>query len=264
VNAIPPEQESGTVLVNRDPGRAIGDLPATAALPAAPPPAGGEPWLGHDADRLPAFELDHEPVGREPYARFALPRRWPKFLEFAFSPEGAPVVLSVAGACFWIWALGVFLWFCALPLHHPRAAAAPPPTDSADALPTASPPSAPEATAEANVPAPSPSAGPSSHAATPSPAVGPGDGPFRNAAAVRALDGKWRGIAKCRRGKLWGKASTTVTFAGDGSVTHVDVGAPFTGTPTGDCITDALSTVRVEPFGEGSAAVVYRVYVAPK
>ena len=74
-------------------------------------------------------------------------------------------------------------------------------------------------------------------------------------------DGKLaRRREKCRRGKTWGKAPTTVTFAGDGSVTHVDVGAPFAGTPTGDCIADTLAKVRVEPFGAGAD----RVYVAPR
>jgi len=55
-----------------------------------------------------------------------------------------------------------------------------------------------------------------------------------------------------------------VTFAGDGSVTHVDVGTPFAGTPTGDCIAGTLEAAHVEPFGDSSATLVYRVYVAPK
>ncbi len=71
---------------------------------------------------------------------------------------------------------------------------------------------------------------------------------------MRALDGKWRDVAKCRRGKTWGKGSTTITFAGDGSVSHVEVGTPFAGTPTGDCIAGALSSTRVEPFGDSEAA----------
>ena len=109
------------------------------------------------------------------------------------------------------------------------------------------------------VPAPvAPPAGPAAVAA------GAGGAPFRNAAAIRALDGKWRDVAKCRRGKTWGKGPTTVTFAGDGSVTHVEVGAPFAGTPTGDCIAETLQSVHVEPFSDSSAELVYRVYVAPK
>ena len=63
---------------------------------------------------------------------------------------------------------------------------------------------------------------------------------------------------------MWGKASTTVTFAGDGSVTHVDVGAPFAGTPTGDCIAGALSATHVAPFSDSEAVLLYRVYVAPR
>ncbi len=83
------------------------------------------------------------------------------------------------------------------------------------------------------------------------------NGPFQNAAAIRALDGRWRVVAKCRRGKTWGKAPTTVTFANDGSVTHIDVGAPFAGTPTGDCISDTLAATRVAPFEEKAAVVAY-------
>lgn len=251
-NAIPVEQVSGTVLVDREPL----DLRRIA-----PPPVDDASWLAEDIgpERAAVVRVD-EPIDRGPLPQFALPRRLPAPLAFAFSPQGAPIVLAVAGAFFWMWAFGMFLWFCTLRLHHPRATAEPEPAASAATVAPA-PPAAPEPTPEASVPIPAPA--PSSSADR-TPAAGLGDAPFRNVAAIRALDGKWRGIAKCRRGKLWGKASTTVTFAGDGSVTRVDVGAPFTGTPTGDCIADALSSVRVEPFGDSTAAVVYRVYVAPR
>ena len=71
-------------------------------------------------------------------------------------------------------------------------------------------------------------------------------------------------MAKCRRGKAFGKASTTITFAGSGAVTHVDVGWPFAGTPTADCIADRLGSARVAAFGDADATLVYRVYVAPR
>ncbi len=260
------------MLANREPEHEVLDLP----LDPAPFDQGG--WPGPPGQPLgrPAAAHDQASEAHAPEqpVHFAVPRRrLPRPLEYAFSPEGAPIVLSVAGAFFWMWAAGLLLWFCTLPLRHgtsthaaatgPSAGAAvPEPSGSAASLRPAPPPPAPEATeASAAPPSPAPSV---ATGASPSPAAGPGDAAFHNAAAIRALDGKWRGIAKCRRGKLWGKASTTVTFAGDGSVSRVDVGAPFTGTPTGDCIADALSTVRVEPFADSTAAVVYRVYVAPK
>lgn len=150
----------------------------------------------------------------------------------------------------------MYAWTSTMPFRHAHAAApmalAEPPPPKAPAPPAESvaqlAPAAPQPAPE--VPAPAPSE--------------PVHTPFQNAAAVRALDGKWRDVAKCRRGKAWGKASTTVTFSNDGSVSHVDVGQPFGGTPTGDCIADALAATHVEPFGDRPAVLVYKVYVAPK
>jgi serine/threonine protein kinase len=88
--------------------------------------------------------------------------------------------------------------------------------------------------------------------------------PFDRDLALRALDRKWRDVAKCRRGKAWGKESTTITFAEDGKLAEVVVGPLFQGTPTGQCITNVLSTVRVQRFDEGPASLDYRVYVAPR
>jgi hypothetical protein len=186
-------------------------------------------------------------------------------LEYAFSPRGAPIVLSVAGAFFWMWAFGLFLWFSTLRLHHTGSNAEAPPVASED-------PTAP--TADAPVPAPPEPAAtaiaearpeaPAVNASPDAPVTRAADSQANNIAAIRALDGKWREIARCRRGKAWGKASTTVTFAADGSVTHVDVGSPFSGTPTGDCIADALSRTHAPPLGGDGAELVYRVYVAPK
>ena len=71
------------------------------------------------------------------------------------------------------------------------------------------------------------------------------------------------------RQQKWGNATATVTFAGDGSVAHVDVGAPFTGTPTGDCAIAALTAAHTTPFVDAqkpdpTAVLVYRFYVAPR
>ncbi len=223
--------------------------PSAAAPPPRPPPPPASASYAPPPTPDSAPEAGPVLMDAVNYAR--KPRRFTNPLAFPFTPRGAPIVLSVAGGLFWMWAFGVFLWVFALRPRHPRSApVAPPsivstaPVESADAPVQESPhPAVPDSTAVAQV---------SSTA------------PFRNAAAIRSLDGKWREVAKCRRGKAWGKASTTVTFAGDGSVTHVDIGPPFAGTPTGDCIAGTLAATRVEPFGDSEAVLVYRVYVAPK
>lgn len=179
----------------------------------------------------------------------------------------------------------MFAWICSLPLRHTHAqvAAAATSGPTVDDAPPAGPtqptpptqaalPPLPALPAPAGTPAPSPAEKsvpaaerPSSPAPEAPIAAGAVTGvPFRNATAVRALDGKWRDVAKCRRGKAWGKASTTVTFSNDGSVSHVEVGEPFGGTPTGDCIVDALTAAHVDPFGDKPGVLVYKVYVAPK
>jgi hypothetical protein len=219
---------------------------------------------GAFVDRAAAYlEPLRARIGRGLLDYRALHARFGGLVSFAFSPRGAPIVLSVAGAFFWMWAIGVFLWFCTLRPHHShaRAEAEAPPSSSADRAPGAPAPAPPEAPvstiAQARTEAPASSA-------PGNPAVASGDDSQFHNAAIRALDGKWREVAKCRRGKAWGKTSTTVTFAGDGSVTNVDVGSPFAGTPTGDCIAETLATTRAPPPGGDGAAVVYRVYVAPK
>lgn len=45
-----------------------------------------------------------------------------------------------------------------------------------------------------------------------------------------------------------GKAEVNLIFQNDGSVKDVEVGAPYSGTPVGDCIVRAMSTVKIEPF----------------
>jgi hypothetical protein len=45
-----------------------------------------------------------------------------------------------------------------------------------------------------------------------------------------------------------GKAEVTMMFLNDGSVNNVSVGAPYSGTPVGDCIVRAMGTVKIEPF----------------
>jgi serine/threonine-protein kinase len=252
---LPIEQESGPVLVKRDPPLETPDRP-----PAAPAPA------GVSLDGLPVQpEPAQAPVVRLPFDYHALLKPFESALEYAFSPRGAPIVLSVAGAFFWMWALGLFLWFSTLRLHHTGSQAEAPPVASEDpAVPaTDAPIPAPPEPAATTI-AEARTEAPASNVSQNAPAPRAVDSQANNIAAIRALDGKWREIARCRRGKAWGKASTTVTFAADGSVTHVDVGSPFSGTPTGECIADALSRTHAPPLGGDGAEVVYRVWVAPK
>lgn len=45
-----------------------------------------------------------------------------------------------------------------------------------------------------------------------------------------------------------GKAEVNMIFTNEGNVKDVEVGAPYSGTPVGDCIVRAMSTVKIEPF----------------
>jgi hypothetical protein len=81
--------------------------------------------------------------------------------------------------------------------------------------------------------------------------------------ARAALDGMLRQAGKCRRGRAYGNAVVTVTFANDGSVGDRVVGQPFGGTPTGACIVEALADAHVAPFLGKPGAVTTRVWVAP-
>ncbi|HLK37932.1 MAG TPA: hypothetical protein VKU41_14325, partial [Polyangiaceae bacterium] len=118
------------------------------------------------------------------------------------------------------------------------------------------------AAARALPPAPSEAPVPDSPPPAPPAAV-----PFSISAARRALDATTHDVGRCRKGKVWGYAFATVTFSGDGSVGHVDVGSPFTGTDTASCVADALGAARMDPFAEEAGRrpfIVYKFYVAPR
>ena len=99
---------------------------------------------------------------------------------------------------------------------------------------------------------------------TPDPSAPPPTPHFPAIAAKQALDSAAREIAHCKHGKLWGIASANVTFGNDGSVSHVAVGVPFTGTPTGQCVSDALATAKVPPFSGKPVILAHRFFVPPK
>jgi hypothetical protein len=154
------------------------------------------------------------------------------------------VLSSVAGIGLLIVVLAVIA-----ATRHPakKAAVQPlPPPPTASAAPPAPPPPPPAAAPEPTAPPP------------------PAAGPFKAATAKRALDVTSREVARCRKGKTWGTAFATVTFANDGTVSHVDVGAPFRGTPSGACVAEGLGAATIPPFSGGPGTVVYRFFVGTR
>jgi hypothetical protein len=87
---------------------------------------------------------------------------------------------------------------------------------------------------------------------------------FSALAARQALDAAGREVVHCRRGRVWGVSSANVTFVNDGTVSSVVVGVPFMGTPTGQCVSEALSTARVAPFAGKPVVLAYRFFVPSK
>jgi len=148
-----------------------------------------------------------------------------------------------------------------------RAATASAPTTT---LPARAPPMMPATSAEPSPPAPTATGTASPSAASPattgesSPSP-PVSGPrFSILAAHRAFLSTSHETARCKRSTMWGVAKASVTFANDGSVDHVVIGPPFTGTPTGACVADVLRTVHVPPFGGAPVTYITRFYVSPQ
>ncbi len=108
-----------------------------------------------------------------------------------------------------------------------------------------------------------PSVAPSGSSSPPTAAPPQSRARFSVFAAQRALDGTAREVGRCKRSRVWGVARATVTFANDGSVDHVLVGPPFTNTPTGQCVADAMSSVHVPPFGGIPAVYIAQFFVPP-
>jgi eukaryotic-like serine/threonine-protein kinase len=127
-------------------------------------------------------------------------------------------------------------------------------------------PSAPSALSStpAATTAPVASAPPVDSAMTMAPAPPEVTAHFSAYAAKRAFDAASREVAACKRGTRWGVANATVTFDPDGSVKHVFVGPPFTGTPTGRCVGDSLASVHIPAFAGAPIVYVTQFYVAPR
>ena len=122
--------------------------------------------------------------------------------------------------------------------------------------------------APAPVPAPassSDSAPGSASSPVPAPAVTlPPLDHFPAGTAKQALDAVSGEVTKCRKGKVWGIATATVTFGNDGAVSHVAISVPLTGTATGACVSDTLSTAHVPPYAGKPGVVAYRFFVSAK
>jgi serine/threonine protein kinase len=144
----------------------------------------------------------------------------------------------------------------------PSATAAPPPGPAGAAPRQEAPvPSAPVLAAAPDIP--SEAVAPPPRVENP-PRAQPPLARFPAAAARGSLDARSRDALHCRHGRAWGVGSAVVTFANDGTVRHVTIGPPFTGTPAGECVTEALAGATVPPFRGRPGTVTYRFFVAPK
>jgi len=85
---------------------------------------------------------------------------------------------------------------------------------------------------------------------------------FSKTDAKAALEATAKDVARCKKGKVWGVASASVTFGNDGSVSRVVIGVPFTGTGTGACVSDALQTAKMPSFGGKPGTLVYKFFVS--
>jgi serine/threonine-protein kinase len=205
-------------------------LDSPLPLPAPPPPP--VPWtppLPPRPAQSPTFPIIEQP----PTARRS-------------SALLASVLAGVVGA-----SMGVALVVYFKRHTVPQASIHSPPSASASAAPPASASASTSASSDSSsAPDSATGAPPTAH--------------FPAGTAKQALDAAAHDIAHCKRGKVWGIASANVTFGNDGAVAHVAISVPFTGTPTGQCVSDALSAAKVPPFAGKPGVVAYRFFVPIK
>jgi serine/threonine-protein kinase len=284
---VPSEPSSGTVPMSFEAVPAGGPTYVPVGSPRAPdatklktPPLPGLP----EASPPPEESNMHDPVRRPPAvasdALYVEPSKSPSLvpppLSLLSNPPPGPVaalankvprrtlVLGSAAAA----AAIVVLVGAGVALRSHRASASVAPA-SAGGSPLASAASSGDAPQAPGSAAASPGAAASADSrpapASPSPSAAPkAEAPFAVAAARRALDAKKHDVGKCRHGRVWGNASASVTFANDGSVDKVVLAPPFAGTPTGTCVSDALSSVHVSPFAGAPGSVTVRYAVSAK
>jgi hypothetical protein len=165
---------------------------------------------------------------------------------------------SITTVLFIILVALVATWPSPRPASAARPAATPRP--AAAAAPSASPGGTASPRPSTAAPSAIALAATASVAAAPSPA-GPSLPRFNATAAQRSLNRATHGLGRCKRSTLWGVARATVTFAGDGSVSHVVIGPPFTGTATGECVAEAIGTAHAPPFAGTDFVMVTEFFV---
>jgi hypothetical protein len=60
-----------------------------------------------------------------------------------------------------------------------------------------------------------------------------------------------------------GEGTVTVTFSGKGKSTNATIGAPFEGTPMGQCVTRAFVNMIIPPFEGADVDLTYQVNLKP-
>lgn len=241
----------------------IPGVAAYQAVPqAAPPFAGGPPPLPVSPDAggawAPTGQPNTAPAAMDSayYPSDAAPSP-PKLVQVPKTALlGAAVIVALSGFISVIAAIKSCSKGSAPAAVASAAAASAGAAASASAQAANATPSAAPSTPPAESLTPVPSAAPAAPEVTT---------PFSAKAARTALNATGHDVAKCKRTKLWGTGEAAITFASDGTVSHVAVGSPFRGTPSGECVSEVLSAVTIAPFGGLKAATInYKFFIPIK
>lgn len=87
--------------------------------------------------------------------------------------------------------------------------------------------------------------------------------PLNRASALTALSYAASSASACKReGGPSGAGTASVTLSSEGTVSAVNVSAPFAGTPVGSCVQNAFRSARVPPFS-GSSVTLSKSFRIP-
>lgn len=144
------------------------------------------------------------------------------------------------------------------------------PAPTQTAAPTATQTAAPTATQAHTNPTPTavnhptPTPTPTANHPTPTPTPTPTSGGFDQAAANKSLHGMESILSSCKQPNgPTGAGTVRVTFANDGSaMSSVMVGAPYEGTPVGECAANRFKLARVPKFDGPPGITNYRFTIA--
>jgi serine/threonine protein kinase len=230
-------------------------------VPLSSAPAAQEPTMMQRAESHEALliEPNATPSLVPPVLALSTPPPPPKDASLAGSGRPARRALAVVASAA---AVAVLIVVGTVAVRRPHRASASLASAAAEGQGTTAAPPADMPSAHASPPAAAAAASsPDGPAAAASDSTSRPQPPFAVAAARRALEKKKHDLGKCRRGRVYGHASATVTFANDGSVDRVAVGPPLAGTPAGDCAAEALSSVHVAPFSGDPGSVSFKFNV---